>query len=65
MSGVRRFVGTPHVGPTVDLWHPDLTPPAIAYLEGLHRFVSCQAVSLNRYRVGSAGARSKMRRRYD
>jgi len=49
----------------VDLWHPDLTPAEIAYLEGLHRFAAYQAASLDLYWKGSAEARSKMRKHYD
>jgi hypothetical protein len=37
----------------------------IAYLEGLHRFASFQAVSLNRYWSANAEARSKARKHYD
>jgi aspartate beta-hydroxylase len=49
----------------IDFWHPDLTPMEIAYLEGLHRFASFQAVSLNRYWSANADARSKARTHYD
>jgi aspartate beta-hydroxylase len=49
----------------IDFWHPDLTPMEIAYLEGLHRFASFQAVSLNRYWSANAEARSKARKHYD
>ena len=45
----------------VDLWHPDLTPAEIAYLEGLHRFAAYQAASLELYWKGSAEARSRGR----
>ncbi|WP_158928238.1 aspartyl/asparaginyl beta-hydroxylase domain-containing protein [Acidisphaera sp. S103] len=55
----------PRIVLIVDLWHPDLTPAEITYLEGLHRFASYQAVSLNRYWTENAEARSKMRRQYD
>jgi len=49
----------------VDLWHPDLIPVEITYLEGLHRFASFQAVSLNRYWTSNAEARWMMRRHDD
>jgi tetratricopeptide (TPR) repeat protein len=49
----------------IDFWHPDLTPAEIAYLEGLHRFASFHAVSLNRYWTANAAARSKARKHYD
>jgi aspartate beta-hydroxylase len=52
----------PRVVLIVDLWHPDLTPAEITYLEGLHRFASYQAASLNRYFTENAEAR---RKRYD
>lgn len=55
----------PRVVLIVDLWHPDLTPAEITYLEGLHRFASYQAVSLNRYWTANAEARSKVRPDYD
>jgi aspartate beta-hydroxylase len=57
--------GQPRVVLIVDLWHPDLTPGEIAYLEGLHRFVSYQAASLDLYWKGSAKAQSKARQDYD
>lgn len=49
----------------IDLWHPDLTPTEIAFLEGLHRFGHYQAVSLNRYWAANAKARTKARTHYD
>jgi aspartate beta-hydroxylase len=49
----------------IDFWHPDLTAAEIAYLEGLHRFASFQAVSLNRYWSANAEASSKARTHYD
>jgi aspartyl/asparaginyl beta-hydroxylase (cupin superfamily) len=55
----------PRIVLIVDLWHPELTPAEIAYLEGLHRFASYQAVSLNRYWTENAEARSKVRKHYD
>jgi len=55
----------PRVVLIIDFWHPDLTPMEIAYLEGLHRFASFQAVSLNRYWSANADARSKARTHYD
>lgn len=55
----------PRVVLIVDFWHPDLTPGEIAYLEGLHRYASFQADSLNRYWSANAEARSKARKHYD
>jgi aspartyl/asparaginyl beta-hydroxylase (cupin superfamily) len=55
----------PRVVLIVDLWHPDLTPEEIAYLEGLHRFASYQAVSLSRYWTENAEARTGARTGYD
>jgi aspartate beta-hydroxylase len=55
----------PRIVLIIDFWHPDLTPMEIAYLEGLHRFASFQAVSLNRYWSANAEARSKARKHYD
>ena len=55
----------PRIVLIVDLWHPDLTPAEITYLEGLHRFASYQAVSLNRYWAGNAEARAKIRPQHD
>lgn len=55
----------PRIVLIVDFWHPELTPAEIAYLEGLHRYASYQADSLNRYWSANAGARSKARTHYD
>jgi aspartate beta-hydroxylase len=55
----------PRIVLIIDFWHPDLTPTEIAYLEGLHRFASYHAVSLNRYWTANTGARSKARKDYD
>ena len=55
----------PRIVLIIDFWHPDLTPAEIAYLEGLHRFASFQAISLNRYWSANAEARSKARKHYD
>jgi aspartyl/asparaginyl beta-hydroxylase (cupin superfamily) len=55
----------PRIVLIVDLWHPDLTPSEISYLEGLHRFASYQAASLDLYWKGSAEARSTARQNYD
>ena len=55
----------PRIVLIIDFWHPDLTPAEIAYLEGLHRFASFQAVSLNRYWTANAESRSKARKHYD
>ena len=38
----------PRIVLIIDIWHPDLTPAEITYLEGLHRFVDSQAKSLYR-----------------
>ncbi len=55
----------PRIVLIIDFWHPDLTPTEVAYLEGLHRFASFQAVSLNRYWAANAESRSKARTHYD
>ncbi len=55
----------PRIVLIIDFWHPDLTPAEISFLEGLHRFASFQAVSLNRYWSANADARSKARKHYD
>lgn len=55
----------PRIVLIIDFWHPDLTPAEIAYLEGLHRYGSYQAVSLSRYWSANANARSKARTHYD
>jgi aspartate beta-hydroxylase len=60
-----NFTPDPRVVLIIDFWHPDLTPAEVAYLEGLHRFASFQAVSLNRYWSANAAARSKTRTHYD
>jgi hypothetical protein len=60
-----NFTGEPRIVLIIDLWHPDLTPPEIALLEGLHRYAGYQAVSLNRYWARNAGARNKARASYD
>jgi aspartate beta-hydroxylase len=60
-----NHTGEPRIVLIIDFWHPDLTPAEIAYLEGLHRFASFQAVSLNRYWTANAESRSKARKHYD
>ncbi len=55
----------PRIVLIVDVWHPDLTPSEITYLEGLHRFASYQAASLDLYWKGSTEARARARRDYD
>jgi aspartate beta-hydroxylase len=60
-----NHTGEPRIVLIIDFWHPDLTPTEIAYLEGLHRFASFQAVSLNRYWSANAESRSKARKHYD
>jgi aspartate beta-hydroxylase len=55
----------PRVVLIIDLWHPDLAPVEIAFLEGLHRFAAYHAVSLNHYWSANAEARSKSRKHYD
>jgi aspartate beta-hydroxylase len=55
----------PRIVLIIDFWHPDLTPAEVTYLEGLHRFASFQATSLNRYWSANAAAQSKARRHYD
>jgi aspartyl/asparaginyl beta-hydroxylase (cupin superfamily) len=42
----------------VDLWHPDLGPKEIAFLEGLHRYALAHAQDLSRYWVANARARA-------
>jgi len=49
----------------VDLWHPDLTPAEIAFLEGLHRYGAHQADSLTAYWAAKADSQAKARRLYD
>jgi tetratricopeptide (TPR) repeat protein len=60
-----NFTAEPRIVLIIDLWHPDLTPPEIALLEGLHRYAAYQAVSLNRYWARNAAARNKARKAYD
>jgi aspartate beta-hydroxylase len=55
----------PRIVLIIDFWHPDLTAMEIAYLEGLHRFASAHAISLNRYWSANANARTKARTHYD
>jgi tetratricopeptide (TPR) repeat protein len=55
----------PRIVLIIDFWHPDLTPMEVAFLEGLHRFASFQANSLNRYWTANAAARVKARTGYD
>ena len=43
----------------VDVWHPDLTPPEIAFLEGLHRYCEHHAKSLIRYWNDNAVAKGQ------
>jgi hypothetical protein len=42
----------------VDLWHPDLTPPEIAVIEGIERYAFHHARSLSAYWSGNAEARA-------
>lgn len=60
-----NFTGEPRIVLIIDLWHPDLTPLEIAFLEGLHRYAAYQAVSLNRYWSRNAEARGQTRATYD
>ena len=60
-----NFTGEPRIVLIIDLWHPDLTPPEIQLLEGLHRYAAYQAISLNRYWARNAAARNKARTNYD
>jgi aspartyl/asparaginyl beta-hydroxylase (cupin superfamily)/Flp pilus assembly protein TadD len=60
-----NFTSEPRIVLIIDVWHPDLTPTEIAFLEGLHRFAAYQAVSLNRYWTRNAEARAKARALYD
>jgi aspartyl/asparaginyl beta-hydroxylase (cupin superfamily) len=60
-----NHIAQPRIVLIVDLWHPDLTPAEISYLEGLHRFASYQAASLDLYWKGSDEARSIARQNYD
>jgi aspartate beta-hydroxylase len=49
----------------IDFWHPDLTPMEIAFLEGLHRYASFQALSLNRYWASTRESRANAQTLYD
>jgi aspartate beta-hydroxylase len=49
----------------VDVWHPDLTPVEIAFLEGLHRYGAYQADSLSAYWAAKAESDAKARKLYD
>lgn len=49
----------------IDIWHPDLTPMEIAFLEGLDRFASFQAGSLARYWAANEEARSTAGKHHD
>jgi aspartate beta-hydroxylase len=49
----------------VDVWHPELTPAEIAFLEGLHRFGAHQAESLSNYWAAKAQSQSQARKLYD
>ena len=55
----------PRIVLIVDVWHPDLTPAEIAFLEGLHRYGAYQADSLNAYWSAKAESEAKARRLYD
>jgi tetratricopeptide (TPR) repeat protein len=60
-----NFTAEPRIVLIIDLWHPDLTPPEIALLEGLHRYAAYQGMSLNRYWSRNQAARNKARASYD
>jgi tetratricopeptide (TPR) repeat protein len=60
-----NFTAEPRIVLIIDLWHPDLTPPEIALLEGLHRYAAYQGMSLNRYWSRNKAARNKARAAYD
>ena len=49
----------------VDVWHPELMPAEIAFLEGLHRFGAHQAESLGNYWAAKAQSQSQARKLYD
>jgi aspartyl/asparaginyl beta-hydroxylase (cupin superfamily) len=49
----------------IDVWHPELTPAEIAFLEGLHRFGAHQAESLSNYWAAKAQSQSQARKLYD
>jgi aspartate beta-hydroxylase len=49
----------------VDVWHPDLTPAEVAFLEGLHRFGAYQAESLNNYWTAKTRSQAEARKIYD
>ena len=60
-----NFTSEPRIVLIIDLWHPDLTPIEIQFLEGLHRYAGYQATSLNRYWARNVQARAKARAAYD
>jgi aspartate beta-hydroxylase len=60
-----NFTAEPRIVLIIDLWHPDLTPPEIALLEGLHRYAAYQGMSLQRYWSRNKAARNKARASYD
>ena len=49
----------------IDVWHPELTPAEIAFMEGLHRFGAHQAESLSNYWAAKAQSQSQARKLYD
>lgn len=55
----------PRIVLIVDVWHPELTPAEIAFLEGLHRYGTWQAESLGAYWAAKAESEAKARRLYD
>jgi len=48
-----------------DVWHPDLTPPEIAMIEGLHRYAFQYAKDLNFYWSENAKAQAEARKNFD
>ncbi len=55
----------PRIVLIVDLWHPELMPVEITFLEGLHRYGAYQADSLNAYWTAKTDSAAKARKLYD
>jgi len=55
----------PRIVLIIDVWHPELTPAEVAFLEGLHRFGAHQADSLSNYWAAKAQSQAQARKLYD